>query len=462
MPKNPAVSIIIRAKNEERWIGRCLRMIFAQSYKNFEVILVDNHSTDHTVAIARKFPVKVVRIDRYLPGKAINDGVDASRGKFFVCLSAHCIPKDGRWLASLVQAMDDETVAGAYGRQLPMAYSSDLDKRDLLITFGLDRRLQVKDSFFHNANSIVRRSVWEKIPFDAKATNIEDRIWGEAVIRARLKLAYEPDAAVYHYHGIHQNLDAGRASSIVRIMESLDGLQEHRSAPTGFDPQTMKVVALLPVLGEVETIGGKNLLARCIDELRAARFVDRVAVISENRKALATARSKGALAIKRPKALLAAKVGTEAVLKHALAACEDGTRFYDAAVYVNYLYPFRPKDFFDRMIDEFARTGVDSLVPTVKDYQPHWTESDGRFQRCDEGLLPRSQKSPIHRGIIGAGCVTSSEHIRQGRLLGPDTGLVPLEDPLYAIRARDAFSRAVISLALRNGTGAFTNKRSQR
>ena len=45
----PLVSIIIRTKNEERWITSCLRSVFQQTYTNIEVILVDNHSTDMTV-----------------------------------------------------------------------------------------------------------------------------------------------------------------------------------------------------------------------------------------------------------------------------------------------------------------------------------------------------------------------------------------------------------------------------
>ena len=40
------VSIIIRTKNEERWIESCLKSIYEQNYKDFEVILIDNQSTD--------------------------------------------------------------------------------------------------------------------------------------------------------------------------------------------------------------------------------------------------------------------------------------------------------------------------------------------------------------------------------------------------------------------------------
>ena len=54
------VSIIIRTKNEEKWIESCLRSVFNQNYKNFEVILVDNKSADNTVKIAKKYKIKVI------------------------------------------------------------------------------------------------------------------------------------------------------------------------------------------------------------------------------------------------------------------------------------------------------------------------------------------------------------------------------------------------------------------
>ena len=52
----PLVSIIIRTKNEERWISSCLKSVFRQVYRNFEIILVDNMSTDQTVSKAREYP----------------------------------------------------------------------------------------------------------------------------------------------------------------------------------------------------------------------------------------------------------------------------------------------------------------------------------------------------------------------------------------------------------------------
>ena len=46
LEKKPLVSIIIRIKNEERWITTCLKGIFSLDYKNFDIIIVDNYSSD--------------------------------------------------------------------------------------------------------------------------------------------------------------------------------------------------------------------------------------------------------------------------------------------------------------------------------------------------------------------------------------------------------------------------------
>jgi len=450
------ISIIIRTKNEERWIGRCLRMVFKQTYQDFEVIIVDNDSVDHTVSIASKHPVKIVNISDFKPGAAINHGIRASKGDYIVCLSAHCIPKNDLWLQSLLNNLNRyPEVAGVYGRQLPFLYSSDLDKRDLLITFGLDHRIQYRDHFFHNANSMIRRSVWDTLPFDEDATNIEDRIWGKAVIESGLQLAYEPEASVYHLHGIHQSRDEKRAERIVRIMESLEACEPAESIPEGFKTESMNILAILPVRGEVSKLAGVNLLQHCLKQISDERINLKVMVVSENQEALALAEASGALSLQRPPELLEKEVPLGEVLRYALRMAEESTTYYDAVLYVNYQYPFRPHHYFGKIIGEFCFTGVDSILPTLPDYQPCWVEANGGIVRKDAAFMPRHRQLPTQRGIAGLGLVSSSEFVRKGQLLGDQVALVPIDETLYSIRAGDAFSNMVLSVAFEKGPSAF-------
>src|SRR3989338_2426268 len=110
------ISIIIRTHNEERWISLCLKAIFSQEHKDFEVIIVDNKSTDMTLSKAKTFNVKVISIEEYLPGKALNYGISSSHNEFICCLSGHCIPVDNQWLSNLLRNFEDKHVMGVYGR----------------------------------------------------------------------------------------------------------------------------------------------------------------------------------------------------------------------------------------------------------------------------------------------------------------------------------------------------------
>src|SRR3989337_2539533 len=88
MEKKDAVSVIITTKNEEDVIGKLLESILSQKYKNIEIILVDNHSTDNTLEIAKKF--KNVKIYQFGPERSAqrNFGAKQSKGKFVVFLDA--------------------------------------------------------------------------------------------------------------------------------------------------------------------------------------------------------------------------------------------------------------------------------------------------------------------------------------------------------------------------------------
>ena len=90
-------------------------------------------------------------------------------------LSSHCLPVKKNWLSKLVKTiLENENFAAVYGRQEPMEFTKDNDKRDMYLLFGLDRKIQIKENFFHNANSIIRKKIWKKFKFDNKVSNIED------------------------------------------------------------------------------------------------------------------------------------------------------------------------------------------------------------------------------------------------------------------------------------------------
>lgn len=87
MNKQELVSVIITSKNEEGVMGNLLGSISKQIYKNIEVILVDNHSTDKTLEIAKDFGVKSYTFGPERSAQR-NFGAKKSRGKYLLFLDA--------------------------------------------------------------------------------------------------------------------------------------------------------------------------------------------------------------------------------------------------------------------------------------------------------------------------------------------------------------------------------------
>lgn len=435
-------SIVIRSKNEERWITSCLRAIFNQSFREFEVILVDNQSTDMTVAKAKKYGVKVLQIEDYLPGKALNMGIRASKGEFIASLSAHCIPKDQYWLSNLLRNFDDEGIAGVYGRQEPMSFTNDLDKRDLYMIFGLDRRVQMKDSFFHNANSAIKRSVWEKIPFDETVTNIEDRVWGQSVIDKGYKIVYEPGAAVFHHHGIHQSMDIERCKSVVRIMESLNVSNGADDTDINNLLNNLNIIGIIAVKGDMEYFSGEPLIKYTIDKAKESKLLDKLVVSTDNSEILKYSKKVGSdISFLRPVDLSQDSVGIEKVLQYTLAKLENEMNILpDVIVYLGVQSPFRPKGLIDELIKLLTSTGFDSVLPGYPTYKSCWIDESNSIKRIDEGFIPRSMKKPIHIGYPGLACATLPSFIREGRLLGDKVEILEILDIYSTIEIKDKAS----------------------
>lgn len=428
------VSIIIRTKDEERWITQCLYGVFDQEYKDFEVIIVDNESQDKTLEKAKQFKIaKVVTCREYLPGKALNLGIREAKGDFIVCLSGHCIPVNSQWLGNLIRNFGDDKVAGVYGRQEPMSFTPNSDKRDLALIFGLDRKVQVKDSLFHNANSMIRKDVWLKVPFDETVTNIEDRVWAKKILEEGYRVVYEPEASVYHYHGIHQNSDEERCTNVVKILEALHTDFSSKS----IDIEKLNVIAIIPVKGEARYLDETPLIEYTIRRAKESKYIKKVIVSTDNSKTGSIAERLGASTpFIRDPSFSKDNVDLAQVLQYTMRRLDESRIWPDIVVLLEETFPFRPKGLLDDMIAQLTEKGLDSVVAAKKENKAIWQQKDGVISQIEEGLTPRQFKEPTYIELKGVGCVTHPEFIREGRLLGEKVGMYELSNPYSHLEVR--------------------------
>jgi 2-desacetyl-2-hydroxyethyl bacteriochlorophyllide A dehydrogenase len=196
-------SVVIRAYNEEKHLPVLFDGLERQAYQDFEAIVVDSGSFDHTREIARRRADRLVTIkpEDFTFGHSLNVGVQAGQGRFIVIVSAHTEPTGHDWLEKLVAPLADARTAMVYGRQIGPPGSKFSECLDFERTFGPRPKVLVPPEFFaNNANSAVRRDLWEQHPFDERLPGLEDIEWAKYWMECGYRVVYAPEAGIYHIH----------------------------------------------------------------------------------------------------------------------------------------------------------------------------------------------------------------------------------------------------------------------
>jgi glycosyltransferase involved in cell wall biosynthesis len=212
------ISVVIRTKNEERWIGHSIQSIL-DNIKKPEIIIIDNNSSDNTINIINHFiqdpllnkekksttytDIKIHKISNYSPGKALNLGVKLANRKYILVISAHCELKK----INLTKHLKDlEKFVGIFGNQNPKWNGKKITKRYLWSHFDDQNEIINMFSklenryFFHNAASLFTKKTLVKYPFNEILAGKEDRYWGNNLIKKKKSFLYDPSFEVVHHY----------------------------------------------------------------------------------------------------------------------------------------------------------------------------------------------------------------------------------------------------------------------
>jgi glycosyltransferase involved in cell wall biosynthesis len=168
MKKALTLSIVIPVYNEEHHLGDCLNAIATQTVKPYEVIVVDNNSTDKTVEIATKYPfVTIVKEPVQGRTAARNKGFNTATGDIIGRIDADSVLLPN-WVERILHDFQDPSVSGVTG--LGKTYVI-LGLRNWYTTFWSRVYFWTVHSLYRamtmwGANMAIRRSKWEEIKHD--------------------------------------------------------------------------------------------------------------------------------------------------------------------------------------------------------------------------------------------------------------------------------------------------------
>jgi glycosyltransferase involved in cell wall biosynthesis len=195
-------SIVVRAYNEEEHIGRLLEGIRNQTVRNVQVLLVDSGSTDATISIAVRYGAEVVHVhpEEFTFGRSLNLGIAAATRDLVVIASAHVYPVYPDWLERLLEPFGDPQVVLTYGKQCGAEISQFSEQQVFARWYPDQSDPHQSYPFCNNANAAIRRSIWEKQPYDESLTGLEDLAWAKWVFNEGYTIAYVAEAEIIHVH----------------------------------------------------------------------------------------------------------------------------------------------------------------------------------------------------------------------------------------------------------------------
>jgi len=198
------VSVIIRNKNEERWIGHAIQSV-VDFTNNPEIIIVDNNSTDDSRRIISTFDyldIKTIKINEYTPGSSLNRGVELATSDTVLILSAHCVITHCN-----LNKIDELLKAhvAIWGKQIPIWNGKKINRRYVWSNFKNRDDInyfcnEENRPFLHNALCFYNKQFLLENPFNEKLSGKEDRYWAIDRLEEGHNIYYDSSLIAYHHY----------------------------------------------------------------------------------------------------------------------------------------------------------------------------------------------------------------------------------------------------------------------
>lgn len=227
----PFVSVIVPTYNAPHFTDQCLQSLVQQSYPKdkYEVIVVDNASTDNTQDVIQKYPVKMlVQSEFKSPYPSRNMGIEVAKGEIIALIDANCFTH-GQWLENAVKALQTQQ-ADLAGTAVVFAFSPEKTGAEI---YDALTNIRMKESIegrnvAKTASLFAYKYVYDKIGlFPPNIRSGGDVRWTRKATDAGFKLIYAGEAIAYKPARklmplAKKQLRVGRGQPLIWIEEGKD------------------------------------------------------------------------------------------------------------------------------------------------------------------------------------------------------------------------------------------------
>lgn len=200
--ENPLVSVVIVSFNKKDLLKKAINSVYNQTYKNLELIVIDNNSTDGSInLVVNEYPSIrhiVMPNSGYGACETINIGMASARGEFIVVMDDDATLNDN-WITILVEKFSTDDNLGVICGKVINAFSN---KVEWLYARPIDEWVskEFKTSHFHGAATGFRKSILDKIKYydEDYFIYVNEPVLGAKIVNSGYAVIFYPDLISYH------------------------------------------------------------------------------------------------------------------------------------------------------------------------------------------------------------------------------------------------------------------------
>lgn len=421
---SPLVSVYITNYNYERFIRESIESVLAQSLQDFELIIIDDGSTDASREIIEEYRERTEVTIIYQQNKGLNItnnvAMRVAKGKYLMRLDAddYLVPEA---LEKMVAPLEADPELGLV---FPDYYYVDAEGH---ITgeerrHNFEKEVSLYDQPAHGACTIIRLSFLKKIGGYNESFTCQDGydLWLKFIIHYSVKNVNEP---LFYYRRHGSNLTTNEE----RILETRRAIKETFLDLSNIESSTLAVIPvrntkIKGVSIPLYDLGTETLLSLKVKKLLEARSTQRVYLISEDDEILSYARNtfgdhQNVVVLERPGRLAGPNQTLGETVKLATHHAEAENLEYRFVMTAALDFPFVEAEIFDDAVNTVELFKSDSVLSVRPDNKAYYRHTGHGLQAIlDQEKFTRIEREALYRAAGGVMVATRDSFAKNGKI----------------------------------------------
>jgi len=417
------VSVIITAHNYGKYLKQAIDSVLAQTFKDYELIIVNDGSTDNTAEVLKEYQNNErVRIISHVENRGLivscDEGIQESEGEYIIRLDADDYFHENALLV-LSNILDDDPEAGLVYPDYILV-SEEGEVTDYVRLPKLGKEVKLLDLPANGAGTMFRLRCYDAVGGYDLSLQCQDGydLWLKFTRRFKVRNVNLP-LFYYRRHGSNLTEDAQKILAARRYIKQSFVNEEFK----GIKP---KALGIIPARAHdfcdylaIRKLGDKPLIAYTIEEALQAESLDRVVFTTEDSDIAKAAQDYGAEVIMRPPELTGTNI--ERTVLYVLDKLKQTGYQPDIVAVLHINSPLKKAAHITEAINTLLIYDTDSVISVCEDSKFHYQHALNGLKPLFEKRLLRLEKESLYEEN-GAIYVSRADKITENSLFGARIG----------------------------------------